>query len=251
MSENTTHMDRTTLLSLIAIGFTDKQAKTYLALLELGEAPAGKIAERSGVNRTVTYENVKDLIRLGYVTESEKTNVKRYQAADPQKIFQSARANVENFKFMLPLLKALHHQGDKPRIEFYEGKEAVVGIYQTFDTASSRRFMSSFSRMEQLFSHELKRWQERTVHIKAPSPTKYLLAEDEIARNFAQSIQQRSNQEARFFSKDSGFSMDFAIVDDVLAITSFDPIYIVVLYSKELAKSASTLFDLAWKTAKK
>lgn len=44
--------------------------------------------------------------------------------------------------------------------------------------------------------------------------------------------------------------MDFAIVDNMLGITSFDPTFIVVIYSESIAHSAATLFDLAWQGAK-
>ena len=40
--------------------------------------------------------------------------------------------------------------------------------------------------------------------------------------------------------------MDFAIVDDTLGITSFDPLFIVLIRSESIAESAAKLFDLAW-----
>ena len=37
------------------LNFSDKEARVYLALLELGEAPVQKIAEKAKVNRATTY----------------------------------------------------------------------------------------------------------------------------------------------------------------------------------------------------
>jgi len=45
--------------------------------------------------------------------------------------------------------------------------------------------------------------------------------------------------------------MDFTIADDILGITSFDPLFIVVIHSAGIASSAAQLFDLAWLQGKK
>ncbi len=249
---NYNNMDTSLTSSLQQIGFTSKQAKVYLALLELGESPVGKVADITKINRTVVYEVIEELTQLGFVTESSKHKVKRYNATPPQKIFHVARAHFENFKFLLPLFQALHNRGEnKLRIEFYEGEEAIPHIFQTFDIGSERRFMASYSQIDAHFPHELKRWQRRIANLKQLTATKHLLADDKISRGFAKAANKHQNYEFRFLSPGVEFSMDLAIVDDTLAITNFKPLSIVVIRSAELARSAAILFDLAWKSARK
>ena len=45
------------------IGLNLNEAKIYLALLELGEAQAGKISKESQINRTTTYDGLERLKR--------------------------------------------------------------------------------------------------------------------------------------------------------------------------------------------
>lgn len=44
-------------------GFTAKEAKIYLAALELGNAPASSIARHCGENRVTVYTILKDLCK--------------------------------------------------------------------------------------------------------------------------------------------------------------------------------------------
>lgn len=245
-------MDSSLVASLQQIGWTDKRARTYLALLQLGEGPASKVAELADMNRSVVYETLTELIEMGYVTESARQKVKRYTAVGPQHVLHAARAHFENFKFMLPLFQALHNQGEKkPRVEFYEGDAALARIFQTFDTASQRRFMASYAQIEKHFPSEFRRWQQRLKHLKDLAPTKHLLADDSISRTFARNAKRHLDFEFRFLPSGTDILMDLAIVDDVVAITSFDPLSMVVIRSKELARSVAILFDLAWKSARK
>jgi len=43
------------------LGFKDNEIKVYLALTELGEAPASKVAKKAGLPRTTTIDNLEHL----------------------------------------------------------------------------------------------------------------------------------------------------------------------------------------------
>jgi len=44
-------------------GFSEKEAKVYMAGLELGSAPASSIARCSGENRATVYSVIRELIK--------------------------------------------------------------------------------------------------------------------------------------------------------------------------------------------
>ncbi len=46
------------------------------------------------------------------------------------------------------------------------------------------------------------------------------------------------------------YQMNFGISDTILAITSFDPLFVVVIHSQQVVDAATLLFELAWKSAK-
>ena len=62
-------MDNDYLNLLSSIGLQQKEAKVYLALLELEQGTVSKIAKLSGLKRPTIYLILDDLIKNGYVTE--------------------------------------------------------------------------------------------------------------------------------------------------------------------------------------
>ena len=52
---------------LIKNGMKEEEAKVYLALLDIGESTATKIAERTGIERVHTYQIANSLIEKGAV----------------------------------------------------------------------------------------------------------------------------------------------------------------------------------------
>ena len=56
------------------IGLTEKEAKVYLAALELGEKAVQVIAQKAGVNRATTYFILESLIEKGLQRAINKTS---------------------------------------------------------------------------------------------------------------------------------------------------------------------------------
>ncbi|MBP9762170.1 hypothetical protein KBD34_00980 [Patescibacteria group bacterium] len=245
------NIDLSLISALSQVGLDQKQAATYVALLELGQAPASRIAEKTCINRSVTYQILNELIAMGHVKEHEKTSVRRFIALDPQHLFESARANFENFRFLLPLLRNLHSSHEAgAAIQILEGKTAISTFFQTLDTQEARCFISSFSDMERVFPEELYRWNRRSARIKKPAPTKRLLADDEAGRAYAQSCASLPSQEFRFLPSRSHFNMDVCLTKNTLAFISFQPLSAVVIKLPAMIASAKTLFNLLWQQAK-
>lgn len=70
------------LEKLKAIGFSEYEAKAYLALLKLGEATGYEIAKNSGIPRSMVYQTLKKLREKGAVQEIQGDPVK-YLAESP------------------------------------------------------------------------------------------------------------------------------------------------------------------------
>ncbi len=60
------------------IGLTDKEARVYLSILELGEATAAEISKRSEIQRTTSYNIIPILQKKGLIDSSEKNGVKYF-----------------------------------------------------------------------------------------------------------------------------------------------------------------------------
>lgn len=244
-------MDIALLSSITAVGIPENDARVYLATLQLGEGTVSQIALKAEIKRSLTYIILGRLIKSGYAIEVPKNHVKRYRVIDPTNLLQKIEANYLNLKYMVPILRNLERNGlKKSRIEFYEDVEGIVSVYRTFEHAKSSRFFSSYAQFQKHFSHEMARWVKASESIPVNSRHLHLIVDEPEGRAMAEKIRYFKGQEYRILPKNLIITIDVAIVDDTLAITSFDPLFIFVIHSKSIAESAGILFDLAWKNTK-
>src|SRR3989344_3615135 len=140
----TSKLNNLILKSLIEFGLSEKEAKVYLALLELEVAQVSEIAKSANINRSSTYVVLEALKSKGLVSTSEDKKVQQYVAISPEMLLQEAkdRANKaeemkNNISNIVPELKALFKDTkQKPKIKVYEGKEAVKQIYYDISALS-------------------------------------------------------------------------------------------------------------------
>ncbi|HEY4527032.1 MAG TPA: helix-turn-helix domain-containing protein [Candidatus Paceibacterota bacterium] len=246
-------IDRNLLAALTNVGFDEKEARVYLSLLELGEAPVSQIAKRAEVKRSITYHVLERLKTDGYVQSLVENKVKRFSAVDPLRVLSTHQVAVEELRFMLPLIRALQDKGQKmPRIEFFEGKKAIVSVYRLLEKSSDVRFLTSIQHLNTLIPEEVEGWVRRyesRVRLSKNKVQTTLLPDTPEDRTWAERVV-RAGQRVRLMPKQFNMEMDFSVGNDMLAITSFDPLFIVVIHSEQIAHSAAILFDLAWKASK-
>ena len=67
-------------------GLSNKEAKVYLSLLELGTSVVSDVAKKSQINRSTAYVLLESLAKHGLVSISERKNVRLYTPAPPERI---------------------------------------------------------------------------------------------------------------------------------------------------------------------
>lgn len=127
---------------LQAVGFSDKQAKVYVAALFLGPSAVQKIAEQAEINRATAYVILDELAQMGLVSESTQGKKTVYVAEPPEAIeryleaqTQAATAKQTELKGILPGLKNVARNTeteDTPVVRFYKGEEGSRDISAHF-----------------------------------------------------------------------------------------------------------------------
>ena len=120
-------MDKNELLQ--SIGLTDKEAKTYLAVLELGLSTIKPISLAAGIKRTSIYNFIDHLVELGLVSQTEIRGRMHYKAVPPQKLIEIQKERTEKLRKILPeFLSVYNEKTSKPKISYYEGPEQIKNI---------------------------------------------------------------------------------------------------------------------------
>lgn len=108
------------------IGLTEKRAKVYLAVLELGQASVIQIARKTLIKRTTLYDIVADLTAQGYLSEVKKGAKNVILAEDPEILVKKFERRLDEVRDLAPTLSAIFSSvTSKPQIKFYEGVEGV------------------------------------------------------------------------------------------------------------------------------
>lgn len=101
-----------------------RQAKVYLALLQLGSASAIEIAKYTKLKHPTVYD-VLDLLReKQLVCETVSGRRRLFSPEDPARLAEIENRRKEALDAVLPDLHALYRGGEKrPRVHYYEGAE--------------------------------------------------------------------------------------------------------------------------------
>ncbi len=116
---------------LQSFGLTEKEAKIYLANLELGPATVTDIAHHASIQRTTAYTVIQKLIEQKLLKEDLSAKIQRYTVEDPEKIFLESQERMMALKTVMPTLKAMHRGTQfKPTVRYYKGLEGIRSFYE-------------------------------------------------------------------------------------------------------------------------
>ena len=112
------------------IGLTSTEIKVYLALLNIGESLAGKIALEAKLHRKNTYDALNSLLKNGLVVYVIKKGKKSWKVISPEKIrsvFEEKLSLID--KFLPKLMSKFNEKKSDQTIEVFEGKEGMKSFY--------------------------------------------------------------------------------------------------------------------------
>lgn len=241
---------------LVEIGLNEKEAKIYLASLELGQSVVQDIAKKAGVNRATTYFVIEGLMKMGLMSSFHKGKKQYFIAADPDKLVEvleqeknTIEKRKDNLKKLLPQLQSINNkQNNRPVVKYYEGKEGIKTMVSEVLKAAKGEVDMAYSvdALNKLFTEEDKiEW--RKVRIKRDLYTKAIYTyKDGILQNIPKSDSRKVP-----FDK-FPITCDIAVYDEKVRIADLSKRLIgVIIEDKEIARSMKAILDLAWEAAEK
>jgi HTH-type transcriptional regulator, sugar sensing transcriptional regulator len=241
---------------LIEIGLNEKEAKIYLASLELGQSVVQDISKKADVNRATTYFVIEGLMKSGLMSSFHKGKKQYFIAADPDRlaeVLEQEKNTLEkrelSLKKLLPQLQSLNNkQKDRPVVKYYEGKEGIKTMVSEVLKAAKGEVDMAYSvdALNKLFTEEDKiEW--RKVRIKRDLYTKAIYTYKE---GVLQNIPKSDSRKVPF--EKFPITCDIAVYDEKVRIADLSKRLIgVIIEDKEIARSMKAVLDLAWEAAEK
>lgn len=242
-------MSKTLIPILTNIGLTDKEAKVYISLIEIGTNIVSRIAEKARINRVTTYDILKKLKEKGFISSFTKQKIKYFTATDPEIISSNFQQKTKAFSSSLPELKRLKGETAHPRIQYYEGLDGIKAIYE--DTLTSKTEILNFSNSEEIRKiwptydkDYVEKRAKKRIHLKG------IILADEAGKK-VKTEDSLYFREMRLIPKDKyNFTNEINIYDDKVTIISFaDELIGMIIESKEIAGTQRVIFRMVWEFA--
>ena len=242
---------KNTQSSLEYAGMKPKEAKIYLALLELGEASVVQIAKSAGIKRTTVYNILPDFINRGIVSTTLKKKRKVYFVEDPRSLKNDIKEKGNVIDRLMPELLAIQNViPSKPRITFYEGLGGMKELYQdTLDNSKEGETILSYTGLSDFSDLMPKEYADYYIGERAKRKIRLRV----IASNSptAQSWKNTAVQDLRDIriveSPNFRFNADMEIYANKVALISYRENFLgVIIESKEINQMQRAAFELMW-----
>ena len=116
---------------LLECGYTENQARTYLALLTSGSAPLSVVSRVSGIKRTSLYNFIDEMIERGLVHKVQRGKRWYYQAASPDSLISRQRDKLLALEDAAPTLREVATNAPKPaKVTYLEGATEMKSIVE-------------------------------------------------------------------------------------------------------------------------
>jgi len=232
------------------IGLTNAEIKVYLALLELGNATAGPIIEKSRLQSSVVHMTLNNLVNKGFVSFVKEGQRNHYQATNPNHIIDFINEKKERFQEILPeLLSKQQRAKEKPEIITFRGIKGIKDLLMELLEAGGKEHHTFGSTAKSLMLGDAwwvnyhKKRAEKGIKAK-------LLFNESLAHWKAEKKYPKS--EVRYTK--AGFEplTETIIRNDKIGIIIWvDKPLGAIIHQKEAAESYDKFFQLMWAVAKK
>jgi sugar-specific transcriptional regulator TrmB len=239
---------------LETIGLSEKEAKVYVASLELGKATAQEVAKKADLKRPTTYFTIEGLMNMGLMSSVHEGKKQFFMAENPERLEEVYKAKQdelkrqgEKLKSMIPELKKIKQKDAEPVVKYYTGKEGVLSMVKDLLNVSEGEdiyIAYDLDKVDTLFTDEESKSirfskHGKDIHIHALYVSDHTVLEDT-----------ETSSRMKIDRGEYPLSADIAVYGNKIRLASLDEQVLgIVIENEKLAESLKTILKLAWKGA--
>jgi len=238
------------LPTLFEAGIDEKQAKVYLACLELGQATIQELAKKSGIKRTSIYNFLDEMKAKGLVSDIRRGRKVILIPENPNNLKLKAEQVAKSLTEVVPELMSIFNlPGNKPKISYYEGVEGLKKIYES--TLVPKQTLYGFIHPEKMFEAmgEEYMWNYAKRRVELGIDYYVIMKRDKWTK-----ILTAKNKEHIRTTKivnDVSFDTEVDIYGDKVGIYSFKPPYVgLIIEDKAITQTMMSIWKLLWSNLK-
>lgn len=250
--------------ALQSAGLSEKEAKVYLAALELGSAGAVQIARKSGINRATTYLIAENLMLRGLMSSVERDGHTLFASEPPSQLLarvekesQTINERRASLAAALPELEALVKAGGTPRpsVRYYEGLQGLEAMREVLYKNRRHEILNAANiniSRESLPRENLEAHRKRLKLYDVRGRLLYTCSDELNQEMFPATPVTGLWQRRRLPADRFPFHGEVVIFGDHVAFISYSgKISGALIEHAHFALSMKTIFEMAWQEAEK
>jgi sugar-specific transcriptional regulator TrmB len=238
--------------SLKELGFKNKETAVYIALTQLGESTAAKIAKKADLRRTTAISILKKLEENGYLTTHIYRGKTYYWIESPKTIASVLENKTEIANQLNELLTSLYRtESHFPSAWIYDTKTSIKkfiekiitsldkkSVIYTIDTPDMGNYQKIYSEDVSQLMIDLKNKRSITTHTLIPYNSFGLIASHKI---------KNQNIVIREMPEEIVFKASLWIIKDMVVHFSGNPPFVAAIKHEMIVRGVKSIYDFLWK----
>ncbi len=235
--------------SLKTLGYSDKEALAYLALLELGRSTAYSIAEKSGLKKPTAHVILGELLKKGAVITIPGAKKKIYAARAPEDLYVQAEQKLNHAKKSLPALLSM---ATESRSEFktlyFEGLKGLIESLHYKDSVSSKELVGFYAKADHIDEETLKTFDVWATHLKKAGVRMRGFTPEHPSTERYRPLNDPFYKDLRPLPLDT-YSSDVSVETqgDFVRIVDIRHLQTVIIDNPHIAKTVRQIFEMVWR----
>jgi len=233
----------------MSLGFGDKEASVYLALLQLGQASAYQVATKSGLKKPTTYVVLDELAKRGAVNVVPRSKKRLYRASPPEQLLAVARERANEFEEALPRLRLLTKQG-KTKFDtlYYQGGEGIrQALTFGLDKIKFKEIVGFYAKSDLVDKDLLPIYDDYNDKLKRRRVTVRGIVPDHASLKHYRKLDKEFKRVMKVVPQEL-YSSDQSIdtVSDFVRIIDYKNLQAVIIENADLAATFKQIFEMLW-----
>ena len=247
--------------SLVKIGLRTKEAKIYLASLELGETTIIPLSKYAGISRTTAYVVTEKMAAKGFLSITRRGAHNYISPAPPEKLRefviikeQKAKNQREIAEEIIPSLLYLSSEmPNRPKVQYFSGRAGLRAIHEDLLSSGEVKdyYIGSTQEIEKTLGKRfIIDWIRR--RIKAGIFSYGIRIKSQEIKEDIYKTSRRMLREIRYAPE--GFESPLYTIiygNKVAFLTSKNEGFGLIIESEDFGKTQKSMFDILWKVSKK
>lgn len=231
------------------LGLNEKQAKVYLAVLQMGKGSVPAISVKAGTKRPTTYLLLEELRMKGLVNLLPRAQKVLYTANSPEQLLEEQREKEQLIKANMPELMAMFNvKKEKPKVTYYQGESSIIKLYDEIFKEKEIFFYGSIGSI----SPGVYKQVEKYLHYikKENLNVREILQSEEKSIQFAKE-NSSENHQIKIVDESRKLPTDNMIFGNKVAIITYkDEPMAVVIESSDVVETYKSMFEMVWNSIK-